>query len=145
MDHHHHHCLYNSVRVLVSLKSRPLARLLLGFVSMIIFTVWGRQPHAQPPTWRTSTLLLVWVITFDLSGKGDPASTLRYRRHSSQGHLTTLAPPLRQGRDTFGGENMDHKIGWLRSSACLEEPLSYIVWKPLNIWSTNFGQLEHTL
>jgi hypothetical protein len=36
---HHHHQLYNSVRVLASLKSRLLARLLLGSVTMIIFTV----------------------------------------------------------------------------------------------------------
>jgi hypothetical protein len=72
--HHHHHRLYNSVRVLASLKSRLWARLLLGFVTMIIFTVWG-QPQAQPPTWRTRVPLLVWVMTFDLSGKGDPASS----------------------------------------------------------------------
>jgi hypothetical protein len=26
-----------------------------------------------------------------------------YRQHSSQDHLTTQAPPLRQNRDTFGG------------------------------------------
>jgi hypothetical protein len=72
--HHHHQRLYNSVRVLASLKSRLLARLLLGFVTMIMFMVWGCQPHAQPPTWRTRVTLLVWVITFDLSDKGDPAS-----------------------------------------------------------------------
>jgi len=29
---------------------------------------WGCEPHAQPPTWRTSVFLLVWVIIFDLSG-----------------------------------------------------------------------------
>jgi hypothetical protein len=63
--YHHHHRLYNSVRVLASL---------LGFVT-IIFTVWGCQPHAQPPTWWARVPLLVWVITFDLSGKVDPASS----------------------------------------------------------------------
>jgi hypothetical protein len=70
----HHHRLYNSVKVLAPLKSRLLAMILLGFVTMIMFTVWGCQPHVQPPTWRTRVPLLVWVITFDLSGKGDPAS-----------------------------------------------------------------------
>jgi hypothetical protein len=73
--HHHHHRLYNSVRVLGSLNSHLQARLLLGFVTMIIFTVWGCQPYAQPPTWRTRVPLLVRVFTFDLSGKGDPASS----------------------------------------------------------------------
>jgi hypothetical protein len=28
---------------------------------------------------------------------------LRYRRHSSQDHMTTQAPPLRQSRNTYGG------------------------------------------
>jgi hypothetical protein len=72
---HHHHWLYNSVQVLASLKSRLLVRLLLGFITMIIFMVWGCQPHAQPPTWRTRVPLLVWAITFDLSDKWDPASS----------------------------------------------------------------------
>jgi hypothetical protein len=72
---HHHHRLYNSVRVLAFRRSRLLARLLLGSLTTIIFTVRGFQPHAEPPTWRTRVALLVWVITFDLSGKGDPASS----------------------------------------------------------------------
>jgi hypothetical protein len=29
----------------------------------------------QPPTWRTRLSLFVWVITFDLSDMGDPASS----------------------------------------------------------------------
>jgi hypothetical protein len=37
--HHHHHQLYNCVRVLDCLTSRLLARLILSFVTMIIFTV----------------------------------------------------------------------------------------------------------
>jgi hypothetical protein len=61
----YHHRLYNSVRVLASL---------LGFVT-IIFMVWGCHPHTQPPTWRTRVPLLAWVITFDLSSKGDPVSS----------------------------------------------------------------------
>jgi hypothetical protein len=36
IHHRHHHRLYNYVGVLVSLRSRLLARLLLGFVTMII-------------------------------------------------------------------------------------------------------------
>jgi hypothetical protein len=36
---------------------------------------WCCQPHAQPPIWRTRVSLLVWAITFDLSGKGDPTSS----------------------------------------------------------------------
>ena len=39
------------------------------------FPGWGRYPHAQNPTWRTRVSLFVWVITFDLSGLGDPASS----------------------------------------------------------------------
>jgi hypothetical protein len=73
--HHHHHRLYNSVSVLVSLKSLLQPRLLLSYVTMIIFPVWGSQPHAQPPTLRTRVPLLVWVITFDLFGKGAPDSS----------------------------------------------------------------------
>ena len=42
---------------------------------MCFFMGWGCQPHAQFPTWRTRVSLLVWVITFDLSGKGDPTSS----------------------------------------------------------------------
>jgi hypothetical protein len=32
-----------------------------------------------------------------------PTSSICYRQHSSQVHMTTQAPPLRQSRDTFGG------------------------------------------
>ena len=34
---------------------------------------------------------------------GDPTSNYANANHSSQDHLTTQAPPLRQSRDTFGG------------------------------------------
>ena len=37
-----------------------------------VFEGWGRHQH---PTWRTRVTLFVWVITFDLSGLGDPASS----------------------------------------------------------------------
>jgi hypothetical protein len=39
------------------------------------FPGWGRWPHAQPPTWRTRVSLLVWNLTLDLSGLGDPTSS----------------------------------------------------------------------
>ena len=39
------------------------------------FGWWGADPSTQPPTWRTSASLFVWVLSFDLSGKGDPASS----------------------------------------------------------------------
>jgi hypothetical protein len=41
----------------------------------VFFTVRGRQPLAQPPTWRTRVSLSVWIIPFDLSGLGDPTSS----------------------------------------------------------------------
>jgi hypothetical protein len=39
------------------------------------FKRWGRQPHTQSPIWRTRIPSLFWVIAFDLSGKGGPASS----------------------------------------------------------------------
>jgi len=69
----------------------------------IIFTVWSYQPHAQPPTWSSRVSHFVWVITLDLSIMGGPTSSIRYRQHSPRAHMTTQAPPLRQSRDTFGG------------------------------------------
>jgi hypothetical protein len=65
-----------------------------------IFYGVGLLASAQPPTWRTRVSLFVWVITLDLSGMGDPTSSIRYCQNSSQDHLTTQAPPLRQSRDT---------------------------------------------
>ena len=67
--------------------------LLCGYIS----------PTPNPHTWRTKASLFVWVITLDLSGMGGPTGSIRYRQHSSQDHVTTQAPPLRQSRDTFGG------------------------------------------
>jgi hypothetical protein len=58
---------------------------------------------SQPPTWRTRVSLLVWPIAFDPSGMGGPTSNICYRRHDSQAHLGTQAPPLRESRDTSGG------------------------------------------
>jgi hypothetical protein len=52
----------------------------LGFqlcrlINKFVFTGLGCQPNAQPPTWRTMVSLLVWNVTLDLSGLGDPASS----------------------------------------------------------------------
>jgi hypothetical protein len=74
-----------------------------SFSTNIHFMGWDCQPHAQPPTWRTRVSLFVWVITLDLSGMGGPTGSKSYRQHSSQDHVTTQAPLLRQSRDTFGG------------------------------------------
>ena len=67
----------------------------------IIFKVWGCQPHAQPPTWRTRVSIFVWVIALDLFGMEGPTSNICYHQHSSWVHVTTQAPPLHQSRDTF--------------------------------------------
>jgi hypothetical protein len=77
--------------------------LLLRFRNNIFFMGWGCWPHAQRPTWGARVSLFVWVITLDLSGMGGPTSSIRYCQQSSRDHLTTQAPPLRQSRDTFGG------------------------------------------
>jgi hypothetical protein len=63
-------------RALASLMKRLLFRgLIPGFETFVFFTVRGRQPLAQPPTWRTRVSLLVWIIPFDLSGMGGSTSS----------------------------------------------------------------------
>jgi hypothetical protein len=66
--------------------------------------------HAKHPTCRTRVSLFVWVITLDLSGMGGPTSSICYRQHSYWDRVTTQAPPLRQGRDTFGGDLLRLKL-----------------------------------
>jgi hypothetical protein len=56
------------------LSLRPAA-VVKSFSTVKAFAGWGRQPHAQPPTWRARVSLFVWIITFDLSGMGDPTSS----------------------------------------------------------------------
>jgi hypothetical protein len=46
-----------------------------GFLNNLIFTVWGHQPHVQPPAWRTSVSLFVWLLPLDLSGLGGSTSS----------------------------------------------------------------------
>ena len=47
----------------------------LKFLERKFFSGVGSYPHAQPPSWRARMSLFVWVITFDLSGLRDPASS----------------------------------------------------------------------
>jgi len=43
-----------------------------GYTTVKFLTRWGCQPHVQTPIWVS---LLVWVITFDISGMGGPTSS----------------------------------------------------------------------
>jgi len=47
---------------------------------------------------------------------GGPTSSICYRQHSSQDHVTTQAPPLRQSRDTFGRLRDDYY--YLNNNTC---------------------------
>ena len=51
----------------------PLSR----FFSMCVFFLGdgGSGPSTQPPTWRTSVSLFVWVLSFDLSSNGGRTSS----------------------------------------------------------------------
>jgi hypothetical protein len=52
-----------------------LNSIIIGFLTILLFYGDGVvSPMPQPPTWRTRVSLLVWVIIFDLSGMGGPAS-----------------------------------------------------------------------
>jgi hypothetical protein len=39
----------------------------LPLLNNLIFTVWGCQTHAQPPTWRTTVSFFVWLLPLDMS------------------------------------------------------------------------------
>jgi len=76
---------------------------LLDFRNKKFFLLCGvvsPKPNPQP---GGPGIPFVWVIILDLSDMGGPTSSIRYCQHSSQDHVTTQAPPLRQSRDTFGG------------------------------------------
>jgi hypothetical protein len=60
---------YSSCRTLAA------SHTLCGVSWQRIFTGWGRQPHAQPPTWRTRVSLLVWHLPRNLSAVGGPTSS----------------------------------------------------------------------
>ena len=91
----------------------------------IIFAVWCYQPHAQPPTWRTSVSHIVWVITLDLSGMGGSTNSIRFRQHSSRVYMTTQAPPLCQSSDTFGGGIYIYRVSQ-EECARLREGVPYV-------------------
>jgi hypothetical protein len=55
--------------------ARPVGIQLYRLLNKFVFTGLGCQPNAQPPSWRTRVSLLVWNLTLDLFGLGDPASS----------------------------------------------------------------------
>jgi hypothetical protein len=61
-----------------------------------VFTGLGCQPNAEPPTWRTRVSLLVWNLTLDLSGLGDPASS--YATAGIALEITGARKPHRQDK-----------------------------------------------
>jgi len=79
---------------------------LLSFLTFGWFSGVGSLGPRLSPTWRIRCL--VWVITLDLSGKGDP------RQHNSRDHLTAVTLLLRHVRDTVGGDAriVEVKIPW---------------------------------
>jgi hypothetical protein len=68
-----------------------------------MFTVWGRQPHAQPPTCMTRVSLLVWHLPRNPSGMGGLTSSyialLEFIGAYKPPHPATKC--FRQGRDTI--------------------------------------------
>jgi hypothetical protein len=78
-----------------------------------IFTGWGRQPHAQPPTWRTRVSLLVWHLPRNLSDMGVPTSSYAAAGIALE-FIVVHKPPhpateiFRQGRDIIKGTFTHH-------------------------------------
>jgi hypothetical protein len=58
-----------------TLASDAILKQLYRLLNKLVFTGLGCKPNAQPPAWRTRVFLLVWNLTLDLSGLGDPASS----------------------------------------------------------------------
>jgi hypothetical protein len=80
-------------------------------VRFLLCGVVSPTPNPQPG--GPGYPFFVWVITLDLS-----TSSICYHRHSSQGHVTTQAPPLRQSRGTFGRDKMQlHRSIYYSKSA----------------------------
>ena len=69
----------------------------------IFFMGLGSQPHAQPLNLENQCVLYCLVHHLRPFWRGRPCQKLCYHQHSSEVHLTTQAPPLRQSRNTFGG------------------------------------------
>ena len=53
----------------------PIRGIFLRVFDINIFKGWCSLSHVQFPTWRIGVFLYVWVITFDLPGMEDPASS----------------------------------------------------------------------
>ena len=97
---------------------------LWGFLNISFFPGWGHHPHAQPPTWRTRMSLFVWVITFDLSGLGDPASSYATAGLAFKVIWPHKPPPLCQSGDTFGVNPCIQSPIILSSGACAKSHLA---------------------
>jgi hypothetical protein len=73
-----------------------------------IFTGWGRQPHAHPPTWRIRVSLLVWHLPRNLSGMGGATSSCAAAGKALE-LIVAHKPPnpatnyFQQGGDTIEG------------------------------------------
>jgi len=82
-----------------------LPRLVVRFLDRLIFYGVGLlAPRPTPNLEDQGIPFRQGVVTLDLSGMGGPTSSICYCQHSSQDHVTTQAPPLRQIRNTFDGE-----------------------------------------
>jgi len=107
----------------------------------------GADPSTQPPTWRTSISLFVWVLSFDLSGKDGPTSS-----YATAGiALWIIAPrkPPYPAKDAFvkveilqGGP----KKNWMEGirKAMNERNLSEGQWEERKQWSLGVGQNRTT-
>jgi len=67
--------LFLHLMALPSLVDLSLIFNFRSFSTEHIFMGWGYKSHTQPPTWRTRVSLFVWVINFNLCGKGGPISS----------------------------------------------------------------------
>ena len=82
------------------------------FFSMCVFFGgwWGAGPSTQPPTWRTIVSLFVWVLSFDLSGKGGLTSS-----YATSGiALRIIAPrkPPYPAKDAFVKVEIQSQLSW---------------------------------
>ena len=98
------------------------------FFSMCFFSGWwGAGPSTQPATWRTSVSLFVWVLSFDLSGKGGPTSS-----YATAGIALWIIAP--------------RKKNWMEGirKAMNERNLNEGQWEDRKQWSLDVGQRRTT-
>jgi hypothetical protein len=81
---------------------RPAA-IVKGFSTFKAF--YGVEPSTPSPTPNLEAQCILFCLDHHLwpVQHGRLYQQLHYRRHSSQDHMTTQAPPLRRSRDTDGG------------------------------------------